>query len=201
MSHVRLRSSRKEQTACSHTHGTPRLPGTRTCLPSSPQAPAARLKPASAPAMADTSACSPGPWRQRDPDSGSQWSPQLGVESTAERMGTRPTCRERACGRLCHPPDKWPHVRTVGGGHQAGHTWVRNPSHAGPRDPDTSAGPAQCCHITSYVCPPWKCVNTQAHTGATARHLVSLGTVEEPWPPDHTPSREGVVGAPEQSSP
>lgn len=40
-----------------------------------------------------------------------------------------------------------------------------------------------------------------AHTGATARHLVSLGPVEEPWPPDHTPSREGVVGAPAQSSP
>lgn len=167
--------------------------------------PAACLKPASAPPMADTSACSPPGWRAvtleaARPRLGTSGAPNWGRRAQ-QRAGTRPTCRELARRRLCHPPDKWLHVRIVGGGHRAGHTWVRNPSHAGPRDPETLAGPAQCCYLTSYVCPPWKCVNTKAHTGATARHLVSLRTVEGPWPPDHTPSRGSVVGAPEQSSP
>lgn len=48
--------------------------------------PAACLKPASAPAMADTSACSPGPWRQRAPNWG--WRAQQRGRAPGRRAGS-----------------------------------------------------------------------------------------------------------------
>lgn len=164
VSHFRLRPHGEQADRVLLTHQAPRSPGSRTHLPSSPQAPSrlpeASICPAHGGHLGLLSARA-GLWRQQDPGSVPV---RLHLGAGNAREGRHPARHPGSCphAALPPPPPTSSSMPALWEGGWASHLWVRNPLHAGTRDQRPGQGPTQCCHITSYVCPLWKRVNTQA---------------------------------------